>query len=324
MESPLREIQLGANGPTVSAVGLGCMGLSFAYGEVDEAQAINVIQQALDSGINYLDSADIYGDNHQRIAKAIKGRRDQAFIATKCGFVISPDNVSINGSPDYIRNACDSALQELDLDTIDLFYLHRADKQVPIEESVGAMADLAQEGKIRYLGLSEVSPETLMKAHATHPIHALQSEYSLWHREPEHKIFETCQHIGCGFVAFSPLGRGFLAGYQPTLSNALDFRTKLPRFQTDNLRNNLWIQQVINDFAATHQCTPAQLALAWILHQPHPVLPIPGTSSLQHLKENIAALQVELSDEEWESIGSQLLPDAVKGEQFPAHLNFYQ
>jgi aryl-alcohol dehydrogenase-like predicted oxidoreductase len=296
---------LGSQGLEVSAEGLGCMGMSEFYGSGDEAESIATIQLALDLGITLLDTADMYGHgaNEELVGRAIADRRDEVVLATKFGLVRDPEDPTargINGRPDYVHAACDASLRRLGVDHIDLYYQHRVDSDVPIEETVGAMAELVERGKVRFLGLSEASAETIRRAHEVHPIAALQSEYSLWTREIEEEILPTVRELGIGLVAYSPLGRGFLTG-QITSTETLDpddFRRRNPRFQGENLRRNLAIVERVRDIAETHQATPGQVALAWVLARGDDIVPIPGTKRRTYLRQNADALELELSAEE--------------------------
>ncbi|MCU0555035.1 MAG: aldo/keto reductase [Syntrophales bacterium] len=296
--------QLGRNGPVVSAIGLGCMGMSEFYGPRDEAESVATIHRALDAGLNFLDTADVYGPftNEELVGRAIRGRRREVFLATKFGILRSADPAyrGICGRPDYVRSACEASLKRLGVEVIDLYYQHRVDPEVPIEETVGAMASLVQEGKVRFLGLSEAGPNTLRRAAAVHPITALQSEYSLWTREHEDGSLPVCRELGIGFVAYSPLGRGFLTGTieKPEDLAADDFRRANPRFEEGNLRKNLVLAGLIKQMAAQKGCTAAQLALAWVLDRGEDVIPIPGTKRRRWLEENIAALDVILTAED--------------------------
>jgi aryl-alcohol dehydrogenase-like predicted oxidoreductase len=297
---------LGRNGPQVSALGLGCMGMSDFYGAHDDAESIATIQHALDRGVTLLDTADMYGPhtNEELVGRAIKGRREQAFIATKFGIVRDPANPSargVNGSPEYVRSSCEGSLKRLGVETIDLYYQHRVDPSVPIEETVGAMAELVKAGKVRYLGLSEASGQTLTRACTVHPIAALQSEFSLWTRDPqENGMLAACRRLGVSLVAYSPLGRGFLTGAIRSLDDfeADDFRRHNPRFQGENFDANVAIARVVTDLATVKGCTPGQVALAWVQAQGDDVVPIPGTKRRTYLEENVAALDVVLTPEE--------------------------
>src|SRR5947199_1399263 len=285
-------------GLTVSAQGLGCMGMSEFYGTGDQAEAERTIHRALDLGITFLDTADIYGPftNERLVGAAIRDRRDKVVLATKFGNVRSEDGafLGVNGSPEYVRQACDASLARLGIDTIDLYYQHRVDPKVPIEDTVGAMAQLVRAGKVRYLGLSEAAPATIRRAHATHPISALQTEYSLWSRDPEDEILPTCRELGIGFVAYSPLGRGFLSGQLRRYSDLApdDWRRSNPRFQGENFAKNLALVARIADLARAKRCAPSQLALAWVLAQGRDIVPIPGTKRVRYLEENAATAEV--------------------------------
>jgi aryl-alcohol dehydrogenase-like predicted oxidoreductase len=297
--------RLGDRGLQVSAEGLGCMGMSEFYGVVDEGAAVATIHRALDLGVVFLDTADMYGPftNERLVGRAIAGRRDQVVLATKFGNERREDGswVGINGHAEYVRASCDASLQRLGVDVIDLYYQHRVDRTVPIEETVGAMADLVQAGKVRYLGLSEARPETIRRAYAVHPIAALQTEYSLWSREPEGELLQTVRELGIGFVAYSPLGRGFLTGRFRTeqdVKTAEDFRSRHPRFQGENFRRNRAIVERLEARAADLSVTAAQLALAWVLHQGEDIVPIPGTKHDGYLEENVAAAAIRLTAED--------------------------
>jgi aryl-alcohol dehydrogenase-like predicted oxidoreductase len=298
-------IELGSQGLTVSRQGLGCMGMSDFYGPGDDAESIATIHRALDLGVTFFDTSDMYGPhtNEVLVGKALGGRRDDAVIATKFGIVRDPDNPTkraVNGRPDYVRQACEGSLSRLGVDYIDLYYQHRVDPDTPIEETVGAMGELVAQGKVRYLGLSEAAPATIRRAHAVHPVSALQTEYSVWSRDPEAEILPTLRELGIGFVPYSPLGRGFLTGTLRSLDDLdeTDFRRYQPRFQGDNLADNIAIVEAIDRLAAAKGCTPGQIALAFAHAAGRDVAPIPGTKHRRYLEENVAALDVELSEED--------------------------
>jgi len=308
----------------VSAMGLGCMGMSEFYGPADEAEAIATIHRALDLGVTLLDTADMYGPytNEELVGRAIRGRRNQVVLATKCGIVRDPNDRAlrgINGRPEYIRSACDGSLHRLGVDHVDLYQLHRVDPQVPIEESVGAMAELVRAGKTRFIGLSEAGPETLRRAHATHPITSLQTEYSLWSRDPEEVILPTCRELGIGFMPYSPLGRGFLSGRIRRFEDLApdDFRRYSPRLQGENFAKNLTLVARVEEIANTKGCTAAQLALAWVLAQGDDVVPIPGTKRRSYLEENLGALSVQLSAEDLARLDAACPPGAAAGLRYP-------
>lgn len=319
---------LGRGGPELFPIGLGCMGMSDFYGDPStrregEAASIGVIHRALDLGVRLIDTADMYGcgDNERLVGRALAGaRRQQAVLATKFAVVFDEDRriTGISGRPEYVKRACEASLTRLGVDAIDLYYQHRVDPSTPIEDTVGAMAELVREGKVRHLGLSEASPETIRRAHAVHPISALQTEYSLWSREPEQALLDTCRELGITFVAYSPLGRGFLTGRfsRPEDLAADDWRRNHPRFQGDNLTTNLALVRVVTQLAEERGCTPAQLALAWTLRQPQ-VVPIPGTTNLARLEQNVAAARIELRPDELERLEAATAPDAIAGTRYP-------
>jgi aryl-alcohol dehydrogenase-like predicted oxidoreductase len=300
-------------GLEVSALGLGCMGMSEFYGTPDEDEAIRTIHRALELGVNFLDTSDMYGPltNERLVGRAIADRRDQVVLATKFGIVRDPDdprNRRIDGSPEYVRTAVDASLQRLGVDHIDLYYQHRVDPSTPIEETVGAMKELVDAGKVRHIGLSEAAPETIRRAHAVHPVTAVQSEYSLWSRDIEDDVLPTLRDLGIGLVAYSPLGRGFLSGAIRSLDDLeeTDFRRFSPRFQGDNFDRNLELVERISELAAEKGVTPSQLALAWVLSKGEDIVPIPGTKRVERLEENVAAVDIQLTDEERERIAAAL------------------
>jgi aryl-alcohol dehydrogenase-like predicted oxidoreductase len=313
---------LGANGPAISAIGLGCMGMSDFYGPAEDARSTSVIHRGLELGINFFDTADMYGvgRNERLVGQALKGRRDRAVIATKFGNVRAADGMflGVNGRPEYVKQACDASLARLGIDTIDLYYQHRVDPQTPIEDTVGAMAGLVQRGKVRYLGLSEAAPETIRRAHAVHPIAALQTEYSLWSREPEEELLDLCAELGITFVAYSPLGRGFLTGAIRRLDDLdpADWRRSNPRFAAENFRANLKLADAIRELARAKGCTSAQLALAWLLTHDR-VVPIPGTRHIKRLEENAGAADIVLSSDERVRLEAALPPGAAAGDRYP-------
>lgn len=314
--------KLGANGPDVSAIGLGCMGMSAFYGGADEAQSISVIHRALDLGITLFDTAEMYGPqtNEVLVGKALKDRRDQAFIATKFGINYNADRTKLmtDGSPANVRRAIEGSLQRLGVDHVDLYYLHRVDPDTPIEDTVGAMAELVKEGKVRFLGLSEAAPDTLRKAHATHPITALQTEYSLWSREPEDELFAVVRDLGIGFVPYSPLGRGFLSGDITSIDDLAvdDFRRTNPRFMGENFQKNLDLVEAVKAIALDKGITAAQLALAWVLSQGEDLIPIPGTRRIATLAQNAAAVDVDLTPEDVARIEAVFPKGAATGHRY--------
>ncbi|MFL6248093.1 MAG: aldo/keto reductase [Thermoanaerobaculia bacterium] len=314
---------LGTQGLTVSAMGLGCMGMSEFYGASNEDEAIATIHRALDLGITFLDTADMYGPftNEKLVGKAIRDRRDRVVVATKFGNMRGEDGafLGVNGRPDYVRKSCDDSLQRLGIDVIDLYYQHRVDTKTPIEETVGAMKELVTAGKVRYLGLSEAAPATIRRAHAVHPISALQTEYSLWSRDPEDEILPTVRELGIGFVAYSPLGRGFLTGRIKSIDDLEenDYRRRSPRLQGDNFRKNLDVVAKIEEIAREKNVTPSQLAIAWVLHRGNDIVPIPGTKHVRYLEENAGGLDVKLSADEMRRIDEVAPKGITAGDRYP-------
>jgi len=319
----MKKKKLGSQGLEVSGLGLGCMGMSEFYGNRDDEESIKTIHHALDLGITFFDTSDMYGPykNEELLCRAFKGIRDKVVIATKFGIVRTGDpNVrAINGKPEYVKSSCEDSLKRLGVDYIDLYYQHRIDINTPIEETVGAMSDLVKEGKVRFIGLSEAGPDTIKRAHKVHPLTALQTEYSLWSRDPEDEIFPVVTELGIGFVAYSPLGRGFLTGRFKSIDDfeQNDYRKVSPRFQGENFKKNLQLVEIINEIAKAKGVTPGQLALAWVITQDKIIVPIPGTTNAKHLDENVAALEIKITEEELTNINKLLPKGMASGTRYP-------
>ncbi len=320
----MKSVELGTSGLRVSKLGLGCMGMSEFYGPHNDTESVATIHRALDLGVTLLDTADMYGpySNEILVGQAIRGRRQDVLLATKFGIVrnlAEPARRGVNGRPEYVRESCEGSLRRLGVDVIDLYYQHRVDPNTPIEDTVGAMAALVQEGKVRYLGLSEAGPDTLRRANAIHPISAVQSEYSMWSRDPEADVLPLCRDLGIGFVAYSPLGRGFLTGRITRFEDfaADDYRRRSPRFQGDNFQRNLQLVARVEEIARGKGCTPSQLSLAWVMAQGEPVVPIFGTKRRDHLEDNLRALDVHLTGDDLKAIEELVPREAVAGDRYP-------
>ncbi len=319
----MKQRKLGKDGLSVSAIGLGCMGMSDFYGAHDDEVSLRVIHHALDIGVNFLDTADMYGvgRNEELVGKAIRERRAEVVLATKFGNVRAPDGayLGVKGTPEYVRSACEASLRRLGVDVIDLYYQHRVDREVPIEDTIGAMAELVREGKVRFLGMSEASPATLRRAVKVHPVAALQTEYSLWTRDVEAEILPTCRELGIGFVPYSPLGRGFLTGAIKSVNDLAgdDWRRANPRFQGENFDHNMELVRRVEAIAARKGCRPSQLALAWLLAQGEDIVPIPGTRRIEYLESNAASADIDLTDGDLADLSAAVPPGAAIGDRYP-------